>query len=67
MSICSTDTADKREPDRSLSDPGQYPGWFIPLGIIAMSAFTVLILVSLRPVREKVYELFYYVHVLTVL
>ncbi|KAH9896468.1 iron reductase [Cubamyces lactineus] len=50
-----------------LSDPGQYPNWFIPLGIVAMSAFTILILVSLRPIREKVYELFYYVHVLTVL
>ncbi|CDO76209.1 hypothetical protein BN946_scf184819.g9 [Trametes cinnabarina] len=32
-----------------------------------MSAFTLLLVVSLRPIRARAYELFYYVHVLTVL
>ncbi|KAI0828502.1 iron reductase [Trametes gibbosa] len=48
-------------------DASQYPSWFVPLGILAMSAFTLLLLVSVRPLRARVYELFYYVHVLTVL
>ncbi|KAG1870842.1 ferric reductase NAD binding domain-containing protein, partial [Suillus subluteus] len=36
-------------------------------GITAMVAFSILILVSLRPVRNEVYEVFFYVHFLGVL
>ncbi|KAI0644003.1 iron reductase [Trametes meyenii] len=45
----------------------QYVAWFVPIGIIAMGAFTVLLFVSLRPIRARFYELFYYTHVLSVL
>ncbi|KAI0635361.1 iron reductase [Trametes polyzona] len=48
-------------------DASQYPPWFVPLGILAMSFFTLLLLVSIRPIRARFYELFYYVHVLSVL
>ncbi|OSC98884.1 iron reductase [Trametes coccinea BRFM310] len=48
-------------------DPSQYVNWFVPLGITAMSAFSLLLIVSLRPIRARAYELFYYIHVLTVL
>ncbi|KAG2151644.1 FAD-binding domain-containing protein [Suillus bovinus] len=36
-------------------------------GITAMVAFSILILVSLRPVRSNMYEVFFYVHFLGVL
>ncbi|KAI0354097.1 iron reductase [Trametes cingulata] len=45
----------------------QYLPWFVPLGVIAMFSWTVLLIVSIRPIRARAYELFYYVHVLTVL
>ncbi|KAH9855456.1 iron reductase [Lenzites betulinus] len=45
----------------------QYPTWFVPLGILAMFFFTILLIVSIRPLRARVYELFYYAHVLSVL
>ncbi|KAG2078953.1 iron reductase [Suillus decipiens] len=35
---------------------------WVRAGIIAMVAFLILILVSLRPVRSGVYELFFYIH-----
>ncbi|KAG1870839.1 ferric reductase NAD binding domain-containing protein [Suillus subluteus] len=41
-------------------------GW-LRLGITAMVAFSILILVSLRPVRDEVYEVFFYIHFLGVL
>ncbi|KAG1870853.1 FAD-binding domain-containing protein [Suillus subluteus] len=40
---------------------------WLRLGITAMVAFSILILVSLRPVRSDVYEVFFYVHFLGVL
>ncbi|KAG2151649.1 ferric reductase NAD binding domain-containing protein [Suillus bovinus] len=36
-------------------------------GITAMIAFSILILVSLRPVRSNIYEVFFCVHILSVL
>jgi len=33
-------------------------------GIIAMAAFLVIIIVSLRPVRTGAYEVFFYIHFL---
>lgn len=53
-------------PSFSL-DNSQYPTWFVPLGILAGSFFCLLVVVSLRPIRAHFYELFYYVHVLSVL
>ncbi|KAI0644002.1 iron reductase [Trametes meyenii] len=44
-----------------------YEEWFIRVGLLALVAFTLLILVSLRPVRAEVYEIFYFTHFLTVL
>ncbi|KAI8973096.1 iron reductase [Trametes punicea] len=47
--------------------PAAYDEWFIRVGLTTMTAFTILILVSLRPIRARVYEIFYFVHFLTVL
>ncbi|CDO76208.1 hypothetical protein BN946_scf184819.g8 [Trametes cinnabarina] len=47
--------------------PAAYDEWFVRLGLTTLIAFTVLILVSLRPVRAQAYEVFYFVHSLTVL
>ncbi|KAI8973097.1 iron reductase [Trametes punicea] len=47
--------------------PSMYVNWFFPLGVTAMSAFSILVIVSLRPIRARAYELFYYVHVVAVL
>ncbi|KAG1796017.1 ferric reductase NAD binding domain-containing protein [Suillus plorans] len=44
-----------------LSEP------WLRAGITAMVAFSILIIVSLRPVRSDVYEVFFYVHFLGVL
>jgi len=35
---------------------------FIQVGILAIAAFSFLIVVSLRPIRKATYELFYFVH-----
>ncbi|KAG2095871.1 ferric reductase NAD binding domain-containing protein [Suillus discolor] len=45
----------------TLSEP------WLRAGITAMVAFSILILVSLRPVRNDIYEVFFYVHFLGVL
>ncbi|KAI0777446.1 iron reductase [Trametes elegans] len=47
--------------------PQAYDEWFIRVGLTALIAFTLLILVSLRPVRAQLYEIFYFTHFLTVL
>ncbi|KAG2055254.1 hypothetical protein BDR06DRAFT_934312 [Suillus hirtellus] len=45
----------------TLSEP------WLRAGITAMVAFSILIIVSLRPVRSDIYEVFFYVHFLGVL
>lgn len=45
----------------SLSEP------WLRAGVTAMVAFSILIIVSLRPVRSNMYEVFFYVHFLGVL
>jgi predicted ferric reductase len=40
---------------------------WLRVGITAMVAFSILIIVSLRPIRSDVYEVFFYVHFLGVL
>ncbi|KAG1731763.1 ferric reductase NAD binding domain-containing protein [Suillus lakei] len=40
---------------------------WLRVGITAMVAFSILIIVSLRPVRTDVYEVFFYIHFLGVL
>ncbi|KAH9855455.1 iron reductase [Lenzites betulinus] len=47
--------------------PVAYDQWFIRIGLTALIALTILILVSLRPVRAQMYELFYFTHFLMVL
>ncbi|KAH9896466.1 iron reductase [Cubamyces lactineus] len=47
--------------------PASYDEWFIRVGLTALVAFSILILVSLRPIRAQVYETFYFTHFLTVL
>lgn len=47
--------------------PAAYDEWFIRIGLAALIALTVLILVSLRPIRAQVYEVFYFTHFLMVL
>ncbi|KAF7985874.1 hypothetical protein HWV62_43742 [Athelia sp. TMB] len=40
---------------------------FIRAGILAITAFSTLMLVSLRPIRTASYEIFFYAHLVTVL
>jgi predicted ferric reductase len=40
---------------------------WLRVGITAMVAFSILIIVSLRPIRSDIYEVFFYVHFLGVL
>ena len=40
---------------------------FIRVGLMAVIAFTILIVVSLRPIRARTYEVFYFTHFLMVL
>ncbi|KAI9057704.1 iron reductase [Trametes sanguinea] len=47
--------------------PASYDEWFVRVGLTALIAFTILILVSLRPIRAHVYEVFYFVHFFSVL
>ncbi|KAI0354098.1 hypothetical protein OH77DRAFT_1522024 [Trametes cingulata] len=47
--------------------PAAYDEPFVRMGLTAMVAFSVLVLVSLRPVRAQAYELFYFTHFATVL
>jgi ferric-chelate reductase len=41
-------------------------GW-LRVGIAAMVAFSMLIIVSLRPIRSEFYEVFFYTHFFAVL
>ena len=38
------------------------PSWFIPCGLAAMIALTILVLLSIRPVRQNAYEFFFITH-----
>ncbi|KZT06675.1 iron reductase [Laetiporus sulphureus 93-53] len=40
--------------------------WFLPIGMTAMVAFSILIVFSIRPVRDKAYEFFFITHFLMV-
>ncbi|KAK0199621.1 ferric reductase NAD binding domain-containing protein [Desarmillaria ectypa] len=46
---------------------GKYELLWVRMALVAMSAFSLLILVSLRPVRAGAYEFFFYAHFLMVL
>ena len=41
--------------------------WNGRVALTALTAFSTLILVSLRPIRSQAYEVFYFVHFLMVL
>ncbi|GBE84199.1 iron reductase [Sparassis crispa] len=43
-------------------DPGEIDASWVRAGILAMAAFSLLILVSLRPIRANVYEFFFLTH-----
>ncbi|KAI0828500.1 iron reductase [Trametes gibbosa] len=47
--------------------PVAYDEWFTRIGLTALIAFTILIVVSLRPIRARAYELFYFTHFLMIL
>ncbi|KAJ3014290.1 hypothetical protein NUW54_g1341 [Trametes sanguinea] len=47
--------------------PASYDEWFVRVGLTSLIAFTILLLVSLRPIRAQIYEVFYFVHFFTVL
>jgi hypothetical protein len=40
---------------------------WLRLGITAMVAFSILVIVSLRPIRTEAYEVFFYTHFFAVL
>jgi len=48
-------------------DPEEWHLFWLPKGILAISALSLLVLVSLRPIRAKSYELFFWIHFLLVL
>lgn len=41
--------------------------WYIRVGLTALVAATLLLIVSLRPIRARAYEVFYFAHFLLVL
>ncbi|KAI0710554.1 ferric reductase NAD binding domain-containing protein [Earliella scabrosa] len=47
--------------------PAIFELWYIRVGLTALSAFSILFLVSLRPIRSRAYEIFYFTHFLMVL
>ncbi|RPD56511.1 hypothetical protein L226DRAFT_456483 [Lentinus tigrinus ALCF2SS1-7] len=47
--------------------PTVWEEWFVRVGLTALIAFSILVLVSLRPIRARMYELFYFTHFLMVL
>ncbi|KAH9950834.1 iron reductase [Amylocystis lapponica] len=51
----------------STLEPDQKVGYLVPCGLAAMAAFSVLIVVSLRPIRARAYELFFVTHFLMVM
>ncbi|TBU43175.1 ferric reductase NAD binding domain-containing protein [Dichomitus squalens] len=51
----------------SHSVPEEFDEWFIRIGLTAIIAFSILILVSLRPIRAEAYEVFYFTHFFMVL
>ncbi|KAF9016423.1 hypothetical protein BDZ89DRAFT_1075648 [Hymenopellis radicata] len=46
---------------------GRWGLQFLQLGLMALVAFSVLIVISLRPIRARAYELFFYSHFVLVL
>ncbi|KAI0916552.1 hypothetical protein AcV5_003008 [Taiwanofungus camphoratus] len=47
--------------------PSEYPSYFVPIGLAAMVAFSILCVVSLRPIRSNAYEFFFLTHFFMVL
>jgi hypothetical protein len=47
--------------------PGVWYTTWLHMGLLAIIAFSLVILVSLRPVREKSYQLFFWTHFVSVL
>ena len=47
--------------------PAVYESWFIRLGLTVLVAFTILNIVAFRPLRARLYELFFFSHFLLVL
>ncbi|KAI0746278.1 iron reductase [Daedaleopsis nitida] len=47
--------------------PAVFEKTYIQVGLVALIAFTILIVVSLRPIRSQSYEVFYFTHFLMVL
>lgn len=57
-------------PSRSLflsMKPGSLHKELIQVGILAISTFSFLVVVSLRPIRKAAYELFFILHFFMVL
>ena len=48
-------------------DPGELEEGWLRLGIMSMAAFSLLVLISIRPLRAQTYEIFYFTHFATVL
>lgn len=46
---------------------GNFDPQYARLGLLAIIAYTVLIIVSLRPIRSRAYEVFFFTHFAMVL
>ncbi|OCH91755.1 iron reductase [Obba rivulosa] len=51
----------------STATSAEFNEWFARAGLIGTIAFSVLIIVSLRPIRARAYELFFFTHFMMVL
>lgn len=51
---------------RSLNWDRQ-PTWFLPCGVAAVVALTILVILSIRPVRQNAYEFFFITHFFMIL
>ncbi|EMD32363.1 hypothetical protein CERSUDRAFT_118730 [Gelatoporia subvermispora B] len=51
----------------STATSAEFGEWWARAGLAGMIAFSVLILVSLRPIRARAYELFFFTHFMMVL
>ena len=46
----------------SIMTRDKYAENYVRIGLLSMVAFTILIVVSLRPIRARNYEIFYFTH-----
>ena len=54
-------------PQFALAVSEDFDEWYFCTGLMTMIAFSILVLVSLRPIRSQAYEISYFTHFFMVL